>query len=81
MDERRGSGSHRKRRVALGASSSPFGIVLAWWLYNAIGWTMTEFELIAFSSFCGSVTAAATICFWDLRGMFLSRVHRRREED
>lgn len=81
MDERRGSGSQRKQRVALGASSSPVGIVLAWWLYNMLGWTMTEFELIAFSSVCGSITAAATICFWDLRGIALSLIHRRREKD
>lgn len=71
----------RKTRVTLGATSSPVGIVFAWAIYHQLGWKMSEFELIAFSSVIGSVTSAMAICFWDLRGLLLNRIYKRRKDD
>jgi hypothetical protein len=56
-------------------------ILLAWWIYSMWGKPMTELELIALSSVTGSLTSALALCFWDLRAMLLSFVHRRRRAD
>jgi hypothetical protein len=80
-EERRSNGSGRKSRLALGGASSPIALLLAWYLYQWWGKPMTEFELIALSSVTGSVTSALALCFWDLRGILLSLLRKRRSVD
>lgn len=80
-EERRSNGSGRKSRLALGGASSPIAILAAWYLYQWWGKPMDEFELIALSSVTGSVVSAVALCFWDLRGMLLSLIRKRRSVD
>ncbi len=81
-DERRTvNDKQRKHRVAVGGISAPLSLVLVFLIRDIWGKPMSEELIIGFSTLMGSATSVATICFWDLRGVILSRLRRRRQTD
>jgi len=82
MNERRNvNGQQRKSRVKLGGISAPIAILITWGITNLWGQQMSQEIVIALATLVGSLVSVATICFWDLRGIALSYVFRRRDYD
>lgn len=81
-DERRTvNGKQRKHRIAVGGISAPLSLLLVFLVRDIWGKPVTEELMIAISTLMGSLVSVATICFWDLRGIVLSRLRRRRQTD
>lgn len=79
MDERRkDNASHRRSRIKAGGVATPLAIVVSYFLHKWWMQDMSTEATIALSSVIGSLTAAGTICFWDIRSFFLAWLKRKR---
>ena len=74
-------GKQRKLRVATGSASAPIAIIVSYVVYQFWGKTMTTEVMIAISTLMGSLVSVLSVCFWDLRGIVLSRLYKRRRTE
>ena len=87
MDEaptpgRRATTLHRKHRLVAGGSSMPAAVILCYLANKYLGVPTDDHMLTAaIDTLIGSVVTAATMCFWDIRSMILSRFGRKRAAD
>lgn len=80
-ERRNVNGKQRKSRVAAGGVSAPVAIILTWTITEHWGTQMSDEVIIALATLVGSAVTAITVCFYDLRGMLLSRLYHRRQAD
>lgn len=80
MDERRVANKQRKSRVAIGGVATPLSLIVAYVFHEIMGKDMSTELAVAVSSIIGSLVGVASICFWDLRGLWLSWWRRSRRQ-
>ena len=82
LREKRNVGNaQRKSRIKFGSASAPLAILITYAITDLWGKQMSQEVVIALSTLIGSGVSVVTICFWDLRGIVLNRVRRRRRAD
>lgn len=73
------NGGQRRHRVSVGSASVPVAIIINFIVMKQWGIVLSDEMLIAVSTLIGSITSVVSICFYDLRGILLSRFMRRRQ--
>jgi hypothetical protein len=75
------NGKQRAHRIAVGGVSAPISIVISTLIHHFWGDTMGTDFTIAVSSLASSLITVLAICFWDIRGIILSRMFKRRRKE
>lgn len=70
----------RKTRLTVGSASVPISIIVNTLIFRTWGDSMGIDFTIAAASVVSSIISVGVLCFWDLRGIVLSRFHRRRRQ-
>lgn len=82
LPDRRINVQPRKTRLTVGTASVPAGIVVCWVISNYMGGKeMPQEVAMSVGAIVGSITSVLSLCFQDLRGIFLARFRGKREED
>lgn len=81
MYDRRTAAIKRSHRIAAGSLSVPVSIIVGGLIHHYWGDSLgTEFTIAA-GSVAGSACTLLSLCFWDIRGLLLTRLRKRREHD
>lgn len=80
-ERRTTNGGHRKSRVAASSISAPLSILVAFLINEIWGKSMSQEVVIAVSTLVGALVSTVSVCFYDLRGMLIGIIVRRRGMD
>ena len=69
----------RGHRLVVGGISAPVALVVAFLIHDVWEKDVSNEEVIAISSLIGSAVTMASLCFWDLRDMWLEWLDSRRK--
>jgi len=80
-DSRSGTSRSRASRLRAGGISAPISILVTYGVHQLWGTNMSTEVTIALTSLISSIVTIFSLCFWDIRAIFLERYKARRVED